>query len=92
MARPHHAKNWYIHIDDPLSPSPEILLKDHVMNPAHYWRLEYVYLMANDFEYIIAEEFRDPRVSFEDFGLCLLVPADYDDSCVIGEHHVELIG
>ena len=62
------------------------------MNPAHYRRLEYVYLMAYDLEYIIAEEFRDPRVSFEDFCLSLLIPADYDDSCVIGEHHVELIG
>ena len=68
MAWPHHAKNWYIHIDDPLSPCSEILFKDHVMNSAHYWRLEYVYLMANHFEYVIAEEFRDPRVSFEDFG------------------------
>ena len=61
------------------------------MNSAHYRRLEYVYLMANDFEYIIAEEFCDPRVSFEDFRLGLLVAAYYDDSCVIGEHHVELI-
>ena len=91
MARPHHAKNWNIHIDDPLSTGPEILLKDHVMNPAHYRRLEYVYLMANYFEYIIAEEFCDPRVSFEDFRLGLLVAAYYDDSSVIGEHHVELI-
>ena len=91
MARPHHAKNWYIHIDDPLSPSSEILFKDHVMNSAHYWRLEYVYFMANHFEYVIAEEFRDPRVSFEDFGLGLFVSTNDDDSCVISEHHVELI-
>ena len=91
MAGPHHAKYWYIYIDDPLSPGPEILFKNHVMNSAHYRRLEYVYLMTYDFEYIITEEFRDPRVSFEDFGLGLLVAAYYDDSCVIGEHHVELI-
>jgi hypothetical protein len=47
--------------------------------------------MADHFEYIIAEEFRYPRVSFEDFGLGLLVSTDDDDSCVISEHHVELI-
>jgi hypothetical protein len=62
------------------------------MFSAHDWRLYYAHIVTYYFEHIIAEEFRDPRVSFENFGLGLFVTADYDDNCVVGEHQVELIG
>ena len=75
MARPHHCKCRHTHIDYPLSAGLEILLKEEIMLSAHDWRLYYAHIMTYYFEHIIAEELRDPRVSFEDFSLGLFFPA-----------------
>ena len=92
MARSHHGKGRHAHIDDPLSPGPEILLKEKIMLPAHDWRLYDADIVTYHFEHVIAEELRDARVSFQDFGLGLFVSANYDDNCIVSEHQVELIG
>jgi hypothetical protein len=92
MARPHHGKGRNAYINDPLSPGPEILLKEKIMLPAHYWRLYDADIMTYYFEHIITEELRDTRVSFEDFCLGLFFPANFEDNCIISEHQVELIG
>ncbi len=91
MARPPHGKSWYIHIDDPLSPGREVVFKEKAMLSAHDRRLNYAYIMTYYFEHVIAKEFRNSRASFENFGLGLFASTNYDDSCIISEHHIELI-